>query len=121
MSELFVVVGLKAKPDKEDKLRRDLSVLVEPSRKEDGNISYDLFEDQNEPGLFVFVEEWSSTDARKKHHECSSHIQNFHAGGVSNVDTTRFAHILKRVASTGTSSEKRSCFEAAWAHAKGYT
>lgn len=104
MSELFVVVGLKAKPDKEDQLRRDLSVLVEPSRKEDGNISYDLFEDQNEPGLFVFVEEWSSTDARKKHHEYSPHIQNFHAGGVSNVDTTRFAHILKRVASTGTSS-----------------
>ncbi|SDV07804.1 putative quinol monooxygenase [Pseudomonas mucidolens] len=104
MSELFIVVGLKAKPGREDQLRRDLSDLVEPSRKEDGNISYGLFEDQKEPGFFVFVEEWSSTEARKKHHEHSPHIQNFHKDGVSNVDTTRFAHILKRVASTGTSN-----------------
>lgn len=102
MSELFIVVGLKAKPGKEDQLRRDLSDLVEPSRKEDGNINYELFEDQNEAGLLVFVEEWSSTEARTKHHEHSAHIQNFHAGGVSNVDTTKFAHILKRVASTET-------------------
>lgn len=102
MSELFIVVGVKAKADREDQLRRDLSDLVEPSRKEDGNISYELFEDQNEPGLFVFVEEWSSTEARNKHHEHGPHIQNFHANGVSNVDTTKFAHVLKRVAPTGT-------------------
>lgn len=97
MSELVIVVGLKAKADTEDQLRRDLSDLVEPSRREDGNISYELFEDQNEPGLFVFVEEWSSTEARNKHHQHSSHIQHFHANGVSNVDTTKFAHVLKRV------------------------
>lgn len=48
LSELFIVVGLKAKAGKEDDLRRDLSVLVEPSRREDGNIRYDLFEDQDE-------------------------------------------------------------------------
>ena len=64
MSELFVVVGLKAKPIKEDQLRCDLSALVAPSRKEEGHIRYELFEDQNEPGLFVFVEEWSSTESR---------------------------------------------------------
>lgn len=101
MSGLFIVVGLKAKADKEDQLRRDLSALVEPSQKEEGNISYELFEDQNEPGLFVFVEEWSSTEARNKHHEHGLHIQQFHAGGVSNVDTTQFAHVLKRVTPTG--------------------
>jgi quinol monooxygenase YgiN len=60
MSELFIVVGLKAKAGKENELRRDLAALVEPSRKEDGNIRYDLFEDQDEPGRFVFVEAWSS-------------------------------------------------------------
>ncbi len=101
MSELLVVVGLKAKTDTQDQLRRDLSALVEPSRKEDGNVSYELFEDQNEPGLFIFVEEWASPDARKKHHEQSAHIQNFHASGASNVDSTRFAHELKRVVPPG--------------------
>jgi len=97
MSELFVVVGLKAKAGKEDELRQDLSVLVEPSRREDGNIRYDLFEDQDEPDRFVFVENWASPEARTKHHEHGPHIQHFHANGVSNVERTEFAHTLKRV------------------------
>ena len=98
MSELFVVVGLKAKAGKEDELRRDLSVLVEPSRKEEGNVRYDLFKDQDEPGRFVFVEEWSSFETRTKHHEHGADIQHFHADGVNNVEKTEFAHMLKRVA-----------------------
>lgn len=102
MSELLMVVGLKAKAGKEDQLRRDLSDLVEPSRKEDGNLRYELLEDQNESGLFVFVEEWSSVEARNKHHEHGPHILNFHVNGVSNVETTKFAHVLKRVAPTET-------------------
>lgn len=98
MSELFIVVGLKAKAGKEDDLRRDLSAVVEPSRQEEGNIRYDLFEDQDEPGRFVFVEHWSSIAARNKHHEHGLHIQHFHADGVRNVEKTQFAHMLKRVA-----------------------
>ncbi|CAH1651612.1 MULTISPECIES: putative quinol monooxygenase [unclassified Chelatococcus] len=98
MSELFIVVGLKAKAGKENELRRDLSAVVEPSRNEDGNIRYDLFEDQDEPGRFVFVEEWASVEARAKHHEHGSHIAHFHANGVNNVEKTEFAHMLKRVA-----------------------
>jgi len=42
MSELLIIVGLKAKPGREGPLRRDLSDLVELSRKEDGNINYEL-------------------------------------------------------------------------------
>jgi quinol monooxygenase YgiN len=97
MSELFIVVGLKAKAGKEDELRHDLSVLVEPSRNEEGNIRYDLFEDQNEPGRFVFVEEWASVETRNRHHEHGPHIADFHANGRSNVEKTEFAHMLKRV------------------------
>ncbi|HEY9090454.1 putative quinol monooxygenase [Parasphingorhabdus sp.] len=59
MSELFIVVGLKTTAGREDELRRDLSVLVEPSRNEDGNVLSDLFEDKAEPGRFAFIEAWS--------------------------------------------------------------
>ena len=97
MSNLFIVVGLKAKAGKEDELRRDLAEVVELSRKEDGNIRYDLFEDRDEPGCFVFVEEWESMEARSKHHEQGPHIQHFHANGVRNVEKTEFARLLKRV------------------------
>ncbi len=97
MSELFIVVGLKAKTGKENELRRDLSVLVEPSRNDEGNVRYDLFEDLDEPGHFVFVEEWASVEARNRHHEHGPHIQHFHANGVANVEERMFAHMLKRV------------------------
>lgn len=97
MSTLSIVVGLKAKGGKEDDLRHDLSALVEPSRREAGNIRYDLFEDQDEPGRFVFVEEWASVEARNTHHEQAPHIQHFHANGVANVEDRLFAHLLKRV------------------------
>lgn len=97
MSELFIVVGLKAKAGKEDELRQDLSVLVEPSRKEEGNLRYELYEDQDEPGRFIFVEHWASLETRTKHHEQGPHIQHFHANGVANVERTEFAHMLKRV------------------------
>lgn len=97
MSELFIVVGLKARAGKADALRRDLAALVEPSRQEDGNIRYDLFEDQDEQGQFVFVEEWASPEARARHHLKGPHIQDFHAEGVGNVETTTFAHTLRRL------------------------
>jgi quinol monooxygenase YgiN len=97
MSELSVVVGLRAKAGKEDELRRDLSALVAPSRSEEGNIRYDLFEDQEQPGRFVFVEEWASPELRMRHHEHGPHIQHFHANGIANVEAREFAHVLKRV------------------------
>lgn len=97
MSAQFIVVGLKAKAGKENELRQDLSVLVEPSLQEEGNLRYELYEDQDEPGLFVFVEHWASLETRTKHHEQAPHILHFHANGIVNIERTEFAHVLKRV------------------------
>lgn len=97
MSEMILVVALKAKAGKEDELRRDLSALVEPSRREEGNIRYDLFEDQSDPGRFVFVEEWASEQTRTQHHEHGPHIQHFHGDGANNVEAREFALMLRRV------------------------
>ena len=98
MSDLFIVVGLRAKSGKEDDLRRDLTALVEPSRHEEGSLRYELFEDRDTPGLFVFVEHWASAEARERHHTQGPHIQHFHANGAANVERTEFAHMLKQVA-----------------------
>ena len=98
MSELFIVVSLKAKKGKEEDLRRDLIAVVEPSRKEKGNLRYELFVDQGDPGRFVFVEHWATAEDQQKHHTEGPHIQYFHAHGVSNVERTEFTHMLSRVA-----------------------
>lgn len=97
VTELTVLVGLRAKPGREDILRRELSALVAPSRSEAGNLRYDLFEAQDQPGLFVFVEAWSSTELRMQHHEHGRHIQHFHDNGIAHVEAREFAYVLKRV------------------------
>jgi quinol monooxygenase YgiN len=98
MNELFVVVALHAKKGKEDELRRDLITVVEPSRKEEGNLRYELFVDQSDPGRFVFVEHWTTADAQQKHHTKGPHIQHFNAHGASNVERIEFLHMLSRIA-----------------------
>lgn len=98
MGELFIVVGLRAKQGKEDELRRDLVAVVGPSQKEEGSLRYELFVDQSDPALFVFVEHWTTTEARNKHHTQGPHIQHFHAHGAANVERTEFSHMLSRIA-----------------------
>lgn len=98
MSELFLVVSLRAKTGKEEELRRDLMAVVEPSRKETGNLRYDLFVDQSEPGRFVFVEHWATIEDREKHHNEGPHIQHFQKNGMTNVEAMEFAHFLNRIA-----------------------
>ena len=97
MSALSIVVVLHAKKGREQELRKDLTSLVPLSRKEDGNLGYDLLVDQADPSRFVFVEHWSSAGAQQKHHTESDHIRRFHAGGVEAVERTEVAYMLDRV------------------------
>lgn len=41
--------------------------LVELSRKEDGCIAYDLYQDENDSRVLAVIEEWQSKDALNKH------------------------------------------------------
>ena len=97
MSELFIVVALRAKKGKEDELRRDLTAVVEASRKEEGSLNYDLFVDQSDPERFVFVEHWASREARDKHHNQGPQIQHFQANGMKNVERFELMTFLDRV------------------------
>ncbi|MBX8811228.1 antibiotic biosynthesis monooxygenase [Pseudochrobactrum algeriensis] len=97
MGDLFVVVSLRAKAGKEGTLRRDLKAIVDQSRKEEGNISYDLFIDRTDPSRFVFIEHWASQEHQYKHHNEGPHIQFFHENGAQNVENTEFAYFLDRL------------------------
>jgi len=80
MAELLTVVAeMKAKAGREDDLRRALVALVAPTRREDGCVQYDLHEKTDEPGRFVFYENWVSA-AHLERHAASAHIQAFRAG-----------------------------------------
>lgn len=73
---LTVVAEIVAKPGKEDEVRKHLLGFVEPTRKEDGCVQYDLHVSNDEPGRFIFYENWTSAEALDKH-SASNHIQAF--------------------------------------------
>lgn len=73
---LTVVAEMLAKPGKEDELRSQLLALVEPTRKEEGAVQYDLHVSTDEPGRFVFYENWTSREMLDRHSR-SPHLQAF--------------------------------------------
>lgn len=70
---LTVVAKLTAKPGQEDRLREELCRLVEPTKVESGCVQYDLHESKDEEGVFLFYENWTSTQALEQHLD-SPHI-----------------------------------------------
>lgn len=97
MSELFVIVAPYTKDSREEALRRDLIAVVEPSRKDEGNLRYE-FVDQADPRRFVFVEHWADQTSQHKHHTESEHIRNFQEHGSTNVEKMEIFYQLSRLA-----------------------
>jgi quinol monooxygenase YgiN len=69
-----VVARIVALPDKVEELKSVLIGLIEPTRKEEGCITYELLHNQADPTDFTFVEEWES-QALLDTHLASTHIQ----------------------------------------------
>ncbi|WP_300544246.1 putative quinol monooxygenase [Maricaulis sp.] len=97
MSDFHIVAGLVAKPGTADQLRNDILAVVEASRKEEGNLAYDLFESLSEPGQFVLIEHWASEADQQRHHNEGPHIQHFHANGDANVEKREFFRALRKL------------------------
>lgn len=73
---LTIVAQLKAKPGKEKELQQVLQALVEPTRHEEGIINYDMHVSNEDPGLFVFYENWRTKDEWERHMK-SPHLTAF--------------------------------------------
>jgi quinol monooxygenase YgiN len=75
---LTVVAELIAKPGREDDLKIELLRMVEATRREEGCVQYDLHVGTDQPGSFVFYENWTSREALDRH-AASPHLQAFGA------------------------------------------
>lgn len=75
---LTIVAQLKAKPGKEKELQKVLQALVEPTRHEKGSINYDMHISNEDPGLFLFYENWRTKDEWDQHMK-SPHLVAFGA------------------------------------------
>ena len=62
-----VVATFQARPGKEADLRAALLGLLAPTRKEAGCLNYDLHQSPEDPGRFLFHENWTSKAALDAH------------------------------------------------------
>ena len=73
-SFITVVANIKARAGKETDTKAALMALIEPTRKENGCLKYDLHISASDASEFLFYEHWTSEDALVKHSQ-SEHIK----------------------------------------------
>lgn len=72
MKTITVVATFQARPGQEAELKKALISLVAPTRKELGCLNYDLHASPEDPGKFLFHENWTTKAA------LDAHLQNTH-------------------------------------------
>lgn len=73
-----IVAILTARPGKIDELRALLTGMVAPSRAEPGNLRWDIWRDQTDPGRFV-LDELYADNAAVAAHRATPHFQDYFA------------------------------------------
>jgi quinol monooxygenase YgiN len=64
---LTIVAKIEAHNDKVEFVKAELLKLIEPTLKEAGCIQYDLHQDNEDPSVFVFYEQWESRELLQEH------------------------------------------------------
>lgn len=62
------------KEDKVEEFIENAKRMVEATVKEEGCISYGLFQDENDPKILTFIEEWEDISALEKH-KTTEHVK----------------------------------------------
>lgn len=65
--QLTIVARIEAKPDKVELVKAELIKLLSPTLEEAGCIQYDLHQDNENPAVFLFYENWQSRDLWQQH------------------------------------------------------
>lgn len=73
---LTILARILAKAEKQELVQAELLKLIEATRAEEGCINYDLHQDNENPNLFLFYENWTSRELWQKHME-TAHLAAF--------------------------------------------
>ncbi len=64
---LTVIARIEAKIEKIELMQSEVLRLIEPTRKEQGCIQYDLHQDNDNPEIFIFYEKWENRELWQTH------------------------------------------------------
>lgn len=95
MSKLTVVAKITAKNDAIEELRKELLKLITPTRKEAGCIEYNLYQNNENPAVFIFYETWESPEHLEKHMN-TEHFNSYVNAVVSMVEEKE-VHKMTRI------------------------
>lgn len=73
---IYVVATLTVKPEMRAELIASAKACIAETRKEAGNIAYDLHESVTDPTKLVFVEQWENAEALEPHRK-TDHMRAF--------------------------------------------
>lgn len=85
MNELKIVAVITARESCADDVLSALRTVTEETRKEEGNISYDLHQNVDNPLQFTIIETWKSSEAIDSHNE-SPHFAEFKTAIDGKID-----------------------------------
>ena len=92
---LTIVARIEAKPDQIELVKSELIKLIEPTRAEAGCIQYDLHQDNNQPEVFLFYENWETRELWQAHME-NEHLKAYMAateGAVADFTLNEMSRI----------------------------
>ena len=67
MSVVTVVAKLVVKEEALAKVKAELLQLIDPTRQETGCLEYRLHQDNNDPRVFIFFENWENMGCLERH------------------------------------------------------
>jgi quinol monooxygenase YgiN len=73
---IYVVATLTIKPETRAEFIAAATACIKETRKEPGNIAYDLHESVTDPAKMVFVEQWENAEALVPH-RAMEHMKTF--------------------------------------------
>jgi quinol monooxygenase YgiN len=85
MPIVTVVAKLVVKEEALATVKAELLQLIVPTRQENGCLEYRLHQDNNEPRVFIFYENWENMDCLERH-IASPHYKNYIAAVDGLID-----------------------------------
>lgn len=73
---LTLLVRIQAKAEQAEQVKAALLNILEPTRAEAGCVSYELYTDDKDPAVFIFVETWETRSHWEAHNE-APHLKVF--------------------------------------------
>lgn len=95
MSVVTVVATIIVKKEALDVVKAELLAMLAPTRQEEGCLEYRLHQDNDDPALFVFYENWTSMACLERHLD-SAHFRRY-AAAVDGLLVDKVVHKLTAI------------------------